>query len=245
MLVDRLKPALRSAVVAAVLVLAPGLASAQEGDAHLANGLKLLQDKNYNGAIAELDASYRGRPNAAALLGIAEASHALHDDARAADALRAALMRFGATMSPAQRASVEAELAAFSAAPAPAPATATAAPPGAAAGPQVAPMPPPPPAEERRSTGMMVTGISLTGTGLIAGVVGFWLIGQADQGHLAQCGTKTCDPQQQRINGWVIAGAGGAAIAVGVPLLVVGARKVVVTPSAPRSAAGASLVASF
>ncbi len=234
-----------AAAMAFGVLLSPALAFAEDSAPHLANGLKLLHDKNYNGAIAELEAAYRDKPAAAPLLGIAEASHALHDDARASEALKTALAKFGANMTPAQRSSVQSELASVSASlpaapPSPPPTPESVAPIAVAA-------PPPPPmmVEERRSMPMVITGISLAGAGLVAAVVGVAIVAEANAGILGQCGGQTCDPSQQRTGGWILAGVGVAGIGVGIPLLVIGARKVTVQPGAPAAMVGSSIAATF
>ncbi|HVY48778.1 MAG TPA: hypothetical protein VHB21_22975, partial [Minicystis sp.] len=91
----------------------------------------------------------------------------------------------------------------------------------------------------------LAAAISLTGVGLVAAVIGFALIGEANQGVLQQCGSTTCDPQQQRVNGALLAVGGGIGVAVGVPLLVVGARRVTLTPAAPGAALGLGVRATF
>jgi hypothetical protein len=108
---------------------------------------------------------------------------------------------------------------------------------------------PPPPSpmmiEQRRSVPMMITGISLTGAGLVAAVIGVAIVADANAGILGQCGGKTCDPSQQRAGGFILAGVGVAGIGVGVPLLVIGAHKVTIQPGAPAATLGSTIAASF
>lgn len=110
-------------------------------------------------------------------------------------------------------------------------------PPGYYAG---APLPPPVP-KERNSTGMMVTGIVLTGVGVVGLLSGAILYSAANTQQtydsLDCISSEYCnydDHEDEKVAGVALMIAGGAAIAVGIPLLVIGARKVPV-----RGGAGA------
>jgi hypothetical protein len=95
--------------------------------------------------------------------------------------------------------------------------------------------PPPTPEHERNSPGMMATGIVLASLGGLVGV-GTLLVGLVDgatsgvDGDYANCG-PSCAEAYESSDGnaaaYLIAGVGsGVAIAVGIPLIVVGARRV-------------------
>jgi hypothetical protein len=101
-------------------------------------------------------------------------------------------------------------------------------PPGYYAG---APLPPPVP-KERNSPGMMVTGIVLTGVGVIALLSGAIVYTSANTQQTYDslgCASGYCsydDHDDEKTAGIAVMIAGGAAVAVGIPLLVIGARKV-------------------
>jgi hypothetical protein len=93
--------------------------------------------------------------------------------------------------------------------------------------------------KERNSTGMMVTGIVLTGVGVIALLSGAIVYTSANtqQTYDELCSGDFCryeDRDDEKVAAAAVMIAGGAAIAIGIPLLVVGARKVPV-----RGGAGA------
>jgi hypothetical protein len=85
----------------------------------------------------------------------------------------------------------------------------------------------------RNSVPLMVTGILLTSVGAIGLVAGGALYASAsdridvycdDGSFVYQCQTR--DDEDRQVGGAVLMIAGGAALAVGIPLLIVGARKV-------------------
>lgn len=100
------------------------------------------------------------------------------------------------------------------------------------------------PKTKRHSVPMMITGIVIGGAGLVAAVTGVLLMAGANNGALTNCAQNVkCSPAQQRNAGAALAIAGGASVAVGVPLLIVGART---EPSAePRAAFAAPIGFSF
>ncbi|MEJ7728754.1 MAG: hypothetical protein WKG00_06020 [Polyangiaceae bacterium] len=92
---------------------------------------------------------------------------------------------------------------------------------------------------ERNSTGMMVTGIVLTGVGVIALLSGAIVYTSATTARQYDtlCSGDVCSYENrdgEKVAGVAVMIAGGAAIAIGIPLLVIGARKVPV-----RGGAGA------
>ena len=101
---------------------------------------------------------------------------------------------------------------------------------------------------KRRSTGMMVGGIVLVSAGALAGTLGSYLL-LSDQSEYCSCpdgGYCPCPSTEE--NGGPIALVIGGLIAIGggIPLLVIGARKVPVidpaTPPAPAAPQSTLLV---
>jgi hypothetical protein len=92
----------------------------------------------------------------------------------------------------------------------------------------------------RRSTGMMVTGIALGSAGLLAGVSGALVIGVCSRNEAGQAGSvgENCDKDSVPA-GVGLAIAGGVGLAVGIPLTLIGARKV---PAQSAAAAPTLLV---
>lgn len=89
--------------------------------------------------------------------------------------------------------------------------------------------PPPPdagPATKRRSTAMMVTGIGLLSLGAIAGVSGGVIIGVCRSGNAPPECNKNSVPAGA---GLIVAGVVG--LAVGIPLTIVGSKRVPVEPA--------------
>lgn len=107
--------------------------------------------------------------------------------------------------------------------------------------------PPPQPIEkERRSTGMMVAGIVLTGVGaisLIAGALTYSLAAVNTTNDALSCSLNTTvsncakDHSGQQAAGAVMMVAGVAGIGVGIPLWIIGGRKVPVDRNQPRDEA--------
>lgn len=111
-------PRLRRLAASIVLLAAMIPASARADDPppatpeqHLANGAKLFEDENYAAARAELEAAYRSRPSAAALLEIARCERALFRHPQAIAAIERALREHGAAMPEADRRAAESALA--------------------------------------------------------------------------------------------------------------------------------------
>ena len=115
-------------------------------------------------------------------------------------------------------------------------------------------MPPPEPEKkERFSTAMMVSGIVLAAAGVVGLFAGAAVYAEAkrDEDRIAPCavpiegGDPSCpsppDRDDEKAAGVALMIAGGVGIAVGVPLLIVGARKVKKDGSAEQPPAKASL----
>jgi len=97
------------ALVVLVALLASGVAGAQPGpspdpepsapttdgvvdyERHMANGIKLFGDEDFNGAIVEFEAAYDAQPKASPLINIALAYKKLREPAKAIEALERAL----------------------------------------------------------------------------------------------------------------------------------------------------------
>ena len=108
------------------------------------------------------------------------------------------------------------------------------------------PLPPPVP-KERYSTGMMVSGIVLAGAGAFALLIGGAIFSAADRGQVVcdEFGCRNESNDDQKTTGIALMIAGGAGIAIGVPLLIVGARKVPVESAPAQSEPSAALRASL
>jgi hypothetical protein len=94
------------------------------------------------------------------------------------------------------------------------------------------PPPPPPPPMKRRSVGMMVAGIVLTSIGAVAAVAGAVVADEAEEGEV-ECDFDFCErevDEERRTAGIVVAVAGVAMLGAGIPLIIVGARKVPAEP---------------
>ncbi len=74
---------------------------------HFQNGVKLYQDKNYKGALAEFEAAYQLKPGASSLQNIALCLKALFRYAEAADTLEKLLAKHGSEIDEQERAQVE------------------------------------------------------------------------------------------------------------------------------------------
>jgi hypothetical protein len=99
---------------------------------------------------------------------------------------------------------------------------------------------------KRRSTGMMVTGIVLGSAGLLASVSGLVVVGVCSRNEAGESGSVGEDCDDNSVPAGVgIAIAGGVGLAVGIPLIVVGAQKVPAqkAAAAPRLLVGPRSVA--
>ncbi|WP_233561892.1 tetratricopeptide repeat protein [Sorangium cellulosum] len=94
----RLPLALCAATLGLALQLSPALAQVEPYRQHMANGIKLFQDRNYPAAIAEFEAAYKEKPKASPLFNIALAEKALFNYPRAIAALERALAQHRDTM---------------------------------------------------------------------------------------------------------------------------------------------------
>lgn len=77
---------------------------------HFKNGIKLYQDANYRGALAEFEAAYAEKPGPGSLQNVALTLKALFRYAEAADALRLLLERHGEELSASEREAVQAAI---------------------------------------------------------------------------------------------------------------------------------------
>lgn len=77
---------------------------------HFKNGVKLYQDKNYKGALAEFEAAYRLKPGASSLQNVALCLKALFRYSEAADTLEKLLQKHGSEIDDQERAEVEAAI---------------------------------------------------------------------------------------------------------------------------------------
>ncbi len=77
---------------------------------HFRNGVKLYQDKNYKGALAEFEAAYQLKPGASSLQNIALCLKALFRYAEAADTLEKLLARHGSEIDDQERTEVKAAI---------------------------------------------------------------------------------------------------------------------------------------
>lgn len=100
-----------SVLLAGALLLAstPGLAepNVDEAKRHFLNGVHLFEDRNFAGALAEFEASYRMNPTAVALQNIAVAQKGLFRYVDAIETLDELLRDFGGTLSPSDRKAAE------------------------------------------------------------------------------------------------------------------------------------------
>ena len=76
------------------------------GRQHFRNGVKLFQDGNYSGALAEFEAAYRLKPSAASLQNIALSLKALFRYSEAAETLNRLLARHGSELTQAERTTI-------------------------------------------------------------------------------------------------------------------------------------------
>ncbi|WP_437318353.1 hypothetical protein [Sorangium sp. So ce385] len=112
---------------------------------------------------------------------------------------------------------------------------------------EIPPAPPPVPLR-RNSPGLMAGGIALTAGGTIAFFAGTGLLASASEryeiycdfgGSTGICDTRTDGPRQ--VAGALVAIGGGIMLAVGIPLWVIGGRKVPATAEAPEQPAQTTL----
>lgn len=75
---------------------------------------------------------------------------------------------------------------------------------------------------ERNSTGMMVAGIVILSVGGVGFVVGGALVAEAND----DCFDGSCKDEEMEVAGIITMIAGGSLVALGLPLTIVGARKV-------------------
>jgi hypothetical protein len=110
--------------------------------------------------------------------------------------------------------------------------------------PQQVPPPPAPVPLRRKSEGMMYGGMALTGGGVVGFLVGSILLATANDRYEIYCDyggyTGICemrDDEPRMATGTAITVAGGLMLAVGIPLWVIGAKKVPIKPSdeAPKT----------
>jgi hypothetical protein len=108
---------------------------------------------------------------------------------------------------------------------------------------QETPPAPAPPALRRRSDGMMYGGIALTSGGVVGFFIGTVLLATANNRYEIYCDyngssgiCETRDDEPRQVAGAIVTVAGGLLLSVGIPLWVVGGKKVRVkrdTPSTP------------
>jgi hypothetical protein len=114
----------------------------------------------------------------------------------------------------------------------------------------------PPPPRERRSTAMMVTGIVSGALGVLAAGAGsaMYVASDAQQCVVGGTGADTLDlrtsadcrrDETLRTGGLALMIGGGAAVALGLPLIIIGARRVPVTTGLRLGPGTATLVGRF
>src|SRR5688572_16726720 len=81
----------------------PKTAEARE---HFRNAVKLYQDENFTGALAEFEASYALKPTPSTLQNVALSLKALYRYTKAAETLKALVERHGAELDEAERATI-------------------------------------------------------------------------------------------------------------------------------------------
>jgi drug/metabolite transporter (DMT)-like permease len=97
-----------------------------------------------------------------------------------------------------------------------------------------APGPPPPVVlSERRSPGMMIAGIALAGLGGVGLAGGAILVLNSDVVIDCSPGFACQNHDSQRATGYALMLVGAAGIAVGIPLIVIGAKRVPVGMAIP------------
>ncbi|WP_437781839.1 hypothetical protein [Sorangium sp. So ce1097] len=112
---------------------------------------------------------------------------------------------------------------------------------------ELPPAPPPVPLK-RKNPGLMLGGIALTAGGTIAFFTGTGLLASASeryeiycdsQGFMNVCETRADGPRQ--VAGALVSVAGGIMLAVGIPLWIIGGKKVLAADEAPRAPAQTTL----
>lgn len=86
---------------------APVDANTEAARRHFQNGIKLYEDENYKGALAEFEAAYALKPGASSLKNIALSQKALYRYAEAAETLQKVLSKHAAELTPQEKAAVE------------------------------------------------------------------------------------------------------------------------------------------
>ncbi|KYF62949.1 hypothetical protein BE15_04255, partial [Sorangium cellulosum] len=106
---------------------------------------------------------------------------------------------------------------------------------------ELPPSPPPVPLR-RKNPGLMLGGIALTAGGTIAFFAGTGLLASASERYEIYCDfggfTDVCDTRSdgpRQVAGALISVAGGVMLAVGIPLWIIGGKKVPATDEAPRA----------
>ncbi|WP_437578430.1 hypothetical protein [Sorangium sp. So ce887] len=112
---------------------------------------------------------------------------------------------------------------------------------------EIPPAPPPAPLR-RKSPSLMLGGIALTAGGTIAFFAGTGLLASASEryeiycdfgGYTGICDTRTDGPRQ--VAGALVSIGGGIMLAVGIPLWIIGGKKVPATADAPEAPAQTTL----
>ncbi|WP_433933681.1 hypothetical protein AB3662_04775 [Sorangium cellulosum] len=112
---------------------------------------------------------------------------------------------------------------------------------------ELPPAPPPVPLR-RKNPGLMLGGIALTAGGTIAFFAGTGLLASASERYEIYCDfggfTDVCDTRSdgpRQVAGALISVAGGVMLAVGIPLWIIGGKKVPATDEAPKAPAETTL----
>ncbi|WP_437289004.1 hypothetical protein [Sorangium sp. So ce406] len=112
---------------------------------------------------------------------------------------------------------------------------------------ELPPTPPPVPLR-RKNPGLMLGGIALTAGGTIAFFAGTGLLASASERYEIYCDfggfTDVCDTRSdgpRQVAGALISVAGGVMLAVGIPLWIIGGKKVPATDEAPKAPAQTTL----
>ncbi|WP_437636610.1 hypothetical protein [Sorangium sp. So ce854] len=112
---------------------------------------------------------------------------------------------------------------------------------------ELPPAPPPVPLK-RKNPGLMLGGIALTAGGTIAFFTGTGLLASASERYEIYCDfqgfTNVCETRADRprqVAGALVSVAGGIMLAVGIPLWIIGGKKVIAADEAPRAQAQTTL----
>ncbi|WP_437611392.1 hypothetical protein WMF20_05770 [Sorangium sp. So ce834] len=121
-------------------------------------------------------------------------------------------------------------------------------PPGYPSHAEAIPPAPPPVPLRRNSPGLMLGGIALTAGGTIAFFAGTGLLASASERYEIYCdfggGTGICDTRTdgpRQVAGALVSIGGGIMLAVGIPLWIIGGKKVPATAEAPEEPAQTTL----